>query len=525
MSTVDVDFEMTGGKVEVEAGTLRFTAPGIHTGGGVFTVSQDAQLELAAKTGLNLFAGDYDIRGEGLVVATRSLISEGLLTVNMTGPGAFIIDGQQTGGFNVPGAIVVNEGRAEWRGGNIGAFRNASDAVMAITASPNPNARDKELRGLFENQGTVTHDVQASVRFRTLEPTTLVNEGLYLLRGTLVGNGDSHRIENKSGATIRLDQPGVTRSFGGRLDNQGSVEVVSDGTLIWGGGVEQFKQSVLFGTRLFGGKWVAENGGKIQLGPDDLELNGNNGVIIMRDDERLTNLPDADAGDSDIDFENTGTYELRGTTTFRTGGGFENDGALVIDPASTLLVNGQFESNTGSFNTINGLLEITGEFDNDGGSFSGLGTVRATDFNNIAGDINPGSSPGIFTIDGNYIQGEQAKLIIEIGENAHDVLSVSGNVFLDGLLELIFLDEFLPQPDDVFAFLEVGGTLSGNFDDVTLAGLPLGTTFDLEFDSISGTMAFLNAVVPDSTSAPEPSTFLLMLFGLAGVLGVKNKSL
>ena len=46
------------------------------------------------------------------------------------------------------------------------------------------------------------------------------------------------------------------------------------------------------------------------------------------------------------------------------------------------------------------------------------------------------------------------------------------------MLEVTFLDDFVPQPDDVFPFLGVGDTLTGNFDDVILSGLPSGTTFD-----------------------------------------------
>ena len=197
-------------------------------------------------------------------------------------------------------------------------------------------------------------------------------------------------------------------------------------------------------------------------------------------------------------------------------------GKLEVGFRSRLIVDGELEVSAGfsAEALINGEA-LVGSLDvNLGGTLRGHGTVNGLVIENN-GLVGPGNTPGKLIIDGDYIQGDGAILEIEVagttlGEQ-YDVLEVTGDVCLDGLVELIFLDDFVPQADDVFEFFVVGGTLTGDFDDVVFSGLPLTTTFDLEFDPISGKMAFFNAMVPASTSVPEPSTILLMFFGLVGV--------
>lgn len=135
-----------------------------------------------------------------------------------------------------------------------------------------------------------------------------------------------------------------------------------------------------------------------------------------------------------------------------------------------------------------------------------------------AGNLLPGNSPGILTLDVDvFEQFETGVLEIEIagtvpGEE-FDVLVVTGDVILGGTLELVFLNGFIPGPNDIFPFLKVGGSMSGEFANVSITGLPDGFGFDLVFDATSGEFVLSGFV----GTVPEPATLALFAFGLAGL--------
>jgi T5SS/PEP-CTERM-associated repeat protein len=91
------------------------------------------------------------------------------------------------------------------------------------------------------------------------------------------------------------------------------------------------------------------------------------------------------------------------------------------------------------------------------------------------GTIAPGLSPGVLTIEGNYEQSESGRLEVEIAgltaQTQYDQLIVTGDVDIDGTLQLSFIDGFLPRTGDTFDFLEVGGLLTGGFSEVEIEGI------------------------------------------------------
>jgi T5SS/PEP-CTERM-associated repeat protein len=99
------------------------------------------------------------------------------------------------------------------------------------------------------------------------------------------------------------------------------------------------------------------------------------------------------------------------------------------------------------------------------------------------GRICPGSSPGQLTIIGDYEQSAAGTLEIEIAGPApgteHDVLKVTGNVTLDGTLELVFIDDYLPSEGDVFEFLPVEGQITGEFSTIEVRGVKSTWQFDV----------------------------------------------
>jgi hypothetical protein len=81
-----------------------------------------------------------------------------------------------------------------------------------------------------------------------------------------------------------------------------------------------------------------------------------------------------------------------------------------------------------------------------------LGTLRGNgqivgNFDNI-GVVAPGTTPGALHVTGNVSQGASGKLEIDLGgiipDTQHDQLVVSGDVALDGTLEVSLIDGFEP---------------------------------------------------------------------------------
>ena len=122
------------------------------------------------------------------------------------------------------------------------------------------------------------------------------------------------------------------------------------------------------------------------------------------------------------------------------------------------------------------------------------------------GTISPGDSPGILNITGDLTLGALDTLVIEIGglnpgpssdadgtlpvepvggssDDGFDQINVtSGNVQLDGILQLSLINNFEPTVGDTFDIITFDGSLSGAFDTATgLFGFGDGTlAFDVE---------------------------------------------
>jgi autotransporter-associated beta strand protein len=131
----------------------------------------------------------------------------------------------------------------------------------------------------------------------------------------------------------------------------------------------------------------------------------------------------------------TGTLDLTGANTY-TGITNINRGVLQVD--------GSISSNT---------------FVNHGGALAGSGTVNGNVTNNNRGMVRPGDAlgvPGVLTVGNNYTQTPSAALVIQIaGADAGQVsvLDVRGNANLNGFLDPVLLNGFVPAIGQSFTFL------------------------------------------------------------------------
>ena len=297
--------------------------------------------------------------------------------------------------------------------------------------------------------------------------------------------------------TTNLTITGSSGVLGGGTD----VTVTSAGT--WSSGS-------MFGT----GKTIV-GGGAV------LDINLSNAKTL--DTRELENLGVINWNDGGVFVQNGPTLDNQGTfnallsgssRTFRFNGGaaatLNNTGTLNSNTGAALATFDMNLTNTGTIDVQSGSLVITGTYDQTagttqlsggalfstlqpinihGGTLAGAGTITADVNVDTTGVLTPGTSPDILVIDGDLTLGPGSKTDIEIigttpGPTGFDQIQVSGNVVLDGELE-VFLPNtppFNPTGNAFQIFLcgTTAGTCSGTF--ATITG-PFGTTFNVDVNA------------------------------------------
>lgn len=119
-----------------------------------------------------------------------------------------------------------------------------------------------------------------------------------------------------------------------------------------------------------------------------------------------------------------------------------NEGGLVQLNAGRLTVSGDYLQLGGQLNLGNPLRNpsarglIEGNVTIEDGVLTGIGKIDG-DLTSVRGVVAPGNSPGLIEVTGNYTQGSDAKLLLEVdGSQPHeyDRLAIAGTASLDGAL-------------------------------------------------------------------------------------------
>ena len=362
----------------------------------------------------------------------------------------------------------------------------------------------------------------------------------YSNSGTIQINSGAH-LENKAAFNAHAT---LTNESTGTINNDGkySDDLVS------------FEAAVMENYGTFNnnsGANLVSHGTFLNEGGSTLNNRGTLNSRYLRNNGTLNN-----SGSWTTPWNGTTTYNY-GTLTNKDGGTLTNDGTLINEPAGTLTNDGTFDNwssltndgtltnnnsgrlgnlgwsstltNNGTLNN-NGWLWNFGTIDTTNGTLTNYDTISGdghikgsyTDY----GNTKPGNSAGVMTIDGDYFKVAGSKEI-ELGglfdgggDNAlaeFDRIDVTGNVELAGVLHVELIDGFEKRINrgQVFEFLRVGGTLSGQYEGLgegalvgNFGGQDLFITYGGMGDG-GGVALFTNAV-------PEPTTVLIwsMLAGL-----------
>src|SRR5262249_15567804 len=128
---------------------------------------------------------------------------------------------------------------------------------------------------------------------------------------------------------------------------------------------------------------------------------------------------------------------------------------------------GNYTQTAGS-TIVQGTLRTNGVVEIQGGTLSGTGRINGDVIN--SGQVMPGLSPGVLTINGNYTQAPTGGLTMEINGycagNGYDKLRVNGTINLAGTLTLVSHFDFGPVAGDLFFLLDndLAEAIKGTFD-------------------------------------------------------------
>jgi hypothetical protein len=275
----------------------------------------------------------------------------------------------------------------------------------------------------------------------------------------LFGNsGPKNRIGIEGASTLTLDSGvlvhGVNGTIGGQSFVKGANRLVNRGTI------------------------DADGGGTITLNVNNRAADAVTNLGVLAATHGVLDVHDAVANSGNVFVGTDGAMRVRRYA--QSGGHTHVDGKLTVLGNHTLAI--------------------------EGGRLTGEGIV----FGKVAvtgGTISAGASPGSLTVNGSFMQGLDASMLVEWGGSVqgvdYDFIDVNGTATLSGSVVVDILNGFAPKLGASIAFLEFNRRI-GSFRDVI--GLDPGYAFDITY---SATRAFLTV-----TQVPEVGTWVMFVAGL-----------
>ena len=474
------------------AGNGLFAMNGGCTIGGGDTVGQTA-----------IIGSGITIRGKGQISVNNSnfvfrafrVVNEGL--IDATGPMTIWTD-------NASNANFTNDG---------GTLRASDGGVL--------NLNGAAAGSVLNPGGTIEALADSTVRVNnlaTVEGGTVTTSGTGVIRGGVDSGGTLKDVT--STGTVAIG-PQEVLHLGGTFTNNALVRF--DGTSAEAGPLLRMTEDVtLAGTGLFSmdsprsaitGTYFTANGKNMTVGPG-VTIRGNgtigtgnsnfawglgivnqglieavNSLLIFLDKNQGWNMTN-DGGTLRAAPGGTLRFTYPGTVTNNAGGLIEvlSDATLQLDNGAALINNAD-----GTIKLENGTIDAAAGIDINGGELIGSGTITGAIRNN-GGIVAPGFSPGKITINGDYTQGADGVLNIEIGGTeagtGYDQLRVVGTATLGGTLNLALINGFVPRLGDVFEIIDPNA-VSGSFAQINAEG------FGVQANYAAGGITVTVTSVPD----------------------------
>ncbi len=411
---------------------------------------------------------------------------------------------------------------------------------------------------------------------RVLQGGELITQDVYLGNNspvTISGSASGSRSKWSVARTLTVNTSDISVSNGAEFIS-GATNIASGDLLVTGPGTT----------------WSTTGLFDMMYGAFELE----NGASVSSEDAHIGRVVTARAAvtgssspSSITSWNNSGDLSIGGNPADgdNGSGSLEISGLAQVDVSGTLKI---FDRGTVYLQTTSVL--IASRIENNGGEFNFLGGTLQTehfagDLSNQGGTLDPGGEDLSFTtIDGDYTQLPGGVLALGVAGSSpgdtHDVVTVLGEVQLDGLLELSLVDGFIPNSANQFTLLAATSGLSGFFDNVAsgqrletidgggsfVVNYGIGSAFDedrivlsdfqrnlmgdfdrdgdvdgsdflvwqrnpslgdlSEWQNNYGAGATLSLATAPSQAVPEPTTLLLMMISLGFIgLGSRNSAI
>ncbi len=315
-------------------------------------------------------------------------------------------------------------------------------------------------------------------------------------------NATIDNLTNYFGNTLDINNAktlGIAGGPGkGLITNNGSILLNSSGSATY--------------LQLQSGNVTLSGTGTLTLGNNTNNIiTGTNSAYILTNAAGHTIQGVGNIGNNNIGVTNNGTIIANQSNALNISpgsSGFINNGTLRANSGSTLHVTNDFTNAgtiTGESNSIlrikNGIGTLTST-----GTISGKGEIQGNVIN--SGIVSPGSSPGIETITGDYVQDPSGLLLIEIAGytqgTEYDVLNITGTATLSGTLDVDLLSDFIPTNGSSFTFLTAANGITGTFTTLNLPVLPEGNNWNVIYGSNDVRLSV----------APEPVSAILFVSGV-----------
>ena len=543
--------ELIVGRFEGSSGTYNLSGGELHAareiiGDAGYTASSTGVFNQSGGS-VHVVYNDLIIGQDAMSKGTFTLADTALLTVKGNvflgdegGTGLF----KQTGGSHtITGSLIIGTNSEGGTAAGNGKYVLSGDEVTSTLTAGYINVGNTGKGRFVQDGGTVTVTGGFGALILGSQDS---GEGLYKLKngvlnvafeeyignwgkGTFIQTGGTHNLEGAMYVGLESGSYGEYTMSGGTLTatdhitmgagigstgvfNLSNTANVTAGYVHVGRhGQGTFNQS---GGTLNAG-WVTIAQGPTGKGTYNLSggtLNANDVINNDRLNYSGGNL------NANVQNSNTGVIQLSGSGTRTVNGNIENAGTVRLASGTDAVV-------TGAYNQTAGLTDVNGTLTAAllqirGGLLTGSGTI----YGNVAnsGMVNPGNSPGILTISGNYEQTAVGALLVELGGTArgteHDVLDVTGNAILAGKLIIQLYGGYNPLAGTYFDIL-TASSISGKFDSV--AG-PSGWNWTIAYLDLNGDSYFDTARIT-ANSVPVPAAVWLLGSGLIGLLGFRRK--
>ncbi|HEX7516392.1 MAG TPA: hypothetical protein VF345_03805 [Chthoniobacterales bacterium] len=486
-------YSQTGGTFAItNSRALLLSSAGALDGGGVMILSS-INTALAAAGNVVFTNSTGTIRGSGQIgVNGLNLLNQanGIIQADVSGQ---LLDLNGGGTFTNNGLMRAQGGGTLVLDGSTGATFINNATIRSENGSDVSILNSKIVGGTLDNTGS---------------------------SGTLTLNGGTLRdVTIAAGSTVTT---GATRigTIENMLINHGTLApaslqhiAVASNTILSGGGVIALAaaNSDIYAT---GGNLTLTNSDNVLRGTGQIGVNGLNLL------NQANGIIQADVSGQPLDLNGGGTFtnnglmraQNGGTLSFSGSGTFTNNGGTLQALEGTTIsgVGGlTFVQTSGTIDLAGGNMNFPSGVDLNGGQLIGNGTFTGPIRNN-GGIVGPGHSPGIIAVNGNYTQGTNGTLNIEIGGatagTGYDQLQVSGTAALGGTLNLSLINGFRPAVGDVFPFI-LPGSFTGAFSTINTTGFTGQVNYSagaitITILTVSGTPS----PTPTPTPTPRPAT-------------------